>query len=52
MINRDDLTPEQQEIWDKSYLGQVAKLEAAVLELKRAIYDALPKWLHKFITRP
>jgi hypothetical protein len=53
MINRDDLqTDEERAVWDASYIGKVSALADAVTELKRAIYDALPKWLQRFLERP
>lgn len=51
-MNPDDLSPEDRALWDKSYIGQVTALQHTWREVKRAIYDALPKWLSRFLERP
>jgi len=49
MINRDDLTPEERELYDRSYIGTVDRLDREWRELKRAIYNALPYALRRLI---
>lgn len=54
MINRDDLSPEDRDVYDKSYLGAVDRLDREVQALKRAIYEASPRpfrWLFRWLTR-
>ena len=48
MINRDDLLPEDRAIYDASFIGAIDRLDHEWVNLKRAVYDALPRsiqWL-------
>lgn len=47
MINRDDLSPEERAMYDASLVGSVDRLDREVKELKRSIYNALPKFLRR-----
>lgn len=49
MINRDDLTHEQREAYDRSYVGSVDRLNREVQAVKRAIFDAMPRVIQRFI---
>ena len=49
MINRDDLTPEEQEVFDASYIGAVYRLDQEVRGLKRALFDAMPPIFRRFM---
>lgn len=49
MINRDDLSPEEQKIFDASYIGAVTRLDREVRALKRAVYRALPPIMRRLI---
>ena len=48
MIDRDKLTPEERAVYDASFVGAFDRLDREWINLKCAIYDALPKriqWL-------
>lgn len=45
----DDLTPEEREVFDKSRIGAVYRLDREVVNLKRAIFDALPPIVRRLI---
>ena len=49
MINPDDLTPEDRAVFDRSYAGAVYRLDREVVNLKQAIYDALPPIIRRLI---
>lgn len=49
MINPDDLTPEERTVFDRSYVGAVYRLDREVVDLKQAIFDALPLIIRRLI---
>lgn len=49
LINRDDLSPEERVIYDASYVGAVDRLDRAWVNVKQAIFDALPPIIQRAI---
>lgn len=48
MINRDDLTPDERDVYDRSFVGSVERLDRELVNLKQAIRDALPPFMRRF----
>ncbi len=50
-IDRAQMTPEERELFDASYVGAVDRLDREAQALKLVLFGALPYWLQRIIAR-